>query len=165
MHIFNIGIEITSVEGLLFKGDCVIIPTALCKVMKEKLQHGHIGIQRTRAIASQIMFWHSLHAEITDMISKCSACTENQAYQQKELLIFHEIPTEPWFKVGMVLFLFRSKSYLVVVDYYSSYMEACHLYHQTKSRDVISHVKAIFARFGIPRVVISDNGPQFSSTD
>ena len=99
--------EITSAEGLLFKGDRVIIPTVLCKVMKEKLHHGHIGIQRTRARARQVMFWPSLNAEITDMISKCSACIENQAYQQKEPLIFHEIPTEPWFKVlewnGLVL--------------------------------------------------------------
>ena len=65
----------------------------------------------------------------------------------------------------MDLFSFCNKSYLVVVDYYSNYIEVCHLYHQTKSPDVISHVKAIFAHFGIPRVVISDNGPQFSSTD
>ena len=157
--------EITSAEGLLFKGDRVIISTALRKVMKEKLHHGHIGIQRTRARARQVMFWPGRNAEITDMISKCSACIENQAYQQKELVMFHEIPTEPWFKVGMDLFLFRNKSYLVVVDYYSNYIEVCHLYHQTKSPDVISHVKAIFACFGIPRVVISDNGPQFSSTD
>ena len=143
----------------------MIIPTALHKVMKEKLHHGHIGIQRTRDCARQVMFWPALDAEITDMISKCSACIENQAYQQKERLIFHEIPTEPWFKVGMDLFSFRNKSYLVVVGYYSNYIEVCHLYHQTKSPDVISHVKAIFACFGIPRVVISDNGPQFSSTD
>ena len=94
MHIFNIN-EITSAEGLLFKGDRVIIPAALCKLMKKKLHHGHTGIQRTRALARQVMFWPSVNAKITDMISKCSACIENQAYQQKEPLIFHEIPTEP----------------------------------------------------------------------
>ena len=65
----------------------------------------------------------------------------------------------------MDLFSFCNKSYLVVVDYCSNYIEVCHLYHQTKSPDVISHIKAIFACLGIPRVVISDNGPQFSSTD
>ena len=64
----------------------------------------------------------------------------------------------------MDLFSFRNKSYLVIVDYYSNYIKVCHLYHQTKSPDVISHVKAILARFGIPRVVISDNCPQFSSS-
>ena len=65
----------------------------------------------------------------------------------------------------MDFFSFRNKSYLVVVLYYSNYIEVCHFYHQTMSPNVISHVKAIFAHFGIPRVVISDNGPQFSSTD
>ena len=73
----------------------MIIPTALRQVIKERLHHGHIGIQRTRARARQVMFWPGLNDEITDMISKCSACIENQAYQQKESLIFHEIPTEP----------------------------------------------------------------------
>ena len=143
----------------------MIIPTALRKVMKEKLHHGHIGIQRTRARARQVMFWPCPNAEITDMISKCSACIENQANQQKEPLILHQIPTEPSFKVGMDLFSFHNKSYLVIVDYCSNYIKVCHLYHQTMSPDVISHVKAIFALFGIPRVIISDNGPQFSSTD
>ena len=52
----------------------MIILTALRKVMKEKLHQGHIGIQRTRVRARQVMFWPSLNAEITDMISKCSAC-------------------------------------------------------------------------------------------
>ena len=28
---------------------------------------------------------------------------------------------------------------------------------------VISHLKSIFARHGIPEVVVSDNGPQYSS--
>lgn len=65
----------------------------------------------------------------------------------------------------MDLFSFRNKSYLTVVDYYSNYIEVCLLNHHTESLDVISHVKAIFARFGIPRVVISDNGPQFASSD
>ena len=100
----------------------MIIPTALRKVMKEKLHHGHIGIQRTRARARQVMFWPGLNAEIIDMISKCSACIENQAYQQKEPPIFHEIPTELWFKVGMDLFLFRNKSYLVIIGYYSRFV-------------------------------------------
>ena len=31
------------------------------------------------------------------------------------------------------------------------------------SKSVINHTKSIFARYGIPETVISDNGPQFSS--
>ena len=32
-------------------------------------------------------------------------------------------------------------------------------------QEVINHLKAIFARHGIPETVISDNGPQYSSAD
>uniref|UniRef100_A0A7N8YPR4 Integrase catalytic domain-containing protein n=1 Tax=Mastacembelus armatus TaxID=205130 RepID=A0A7N8YPR4_9TELE len=54
--------------------------------------------------------------------------------------------------------------YLVVVDYFSRYVEIAQL-SNTKSTDVIVHLKSIFARHGIPEVLMSDNGPQFSGQD
>ncbi len=48
---------------------------------------------------------------------------------------------------------------LLVVDYYSRYVEIAHL--SQKSSNVIEHFKSIFARHGIPETVITDNGPQF----
>ena len=36
---------------------------------------------------------------------------------------------------------------------------------QTTSVTVIEHCKSIFARFGIPEIVLSDNGPQFHSRE
>ena len=52
--------------------------------------------------------------------------------------------------------------YLLIVDYYSRYMEIARLNRQT-AEEVINHTKSIFARHGIPEIVISDNGPQFGS--
>lgn len=53
---------------------------------------------------------------------------------------------------------------LLVVDYYSNYPEVA-LLTGTTSKQVIAHMKAIFAGHGIPDVVVSDNGPQFASQD
>ena len=39
------------------------------------------------------------------------------------------------------------------------------LFPTTSFRFEISHLKAIFARHGIPETVISDNGPQYSSAE
>ena len=33
----------------------------------------------------------------------------------------------------------------------------------TTAASVITHLKSIFARHGIPQVVVSDNGPQYSA--
>ena len=48
------------------------------------------------------------------------------------------------------------------MDYYSNFWEVDNL-SSTESISVIRKLKAHFARYGIPDVVMSDNGPQFSS--
>ena len=50
----------------------------------------------------------------------------------------------------------------MIVDYYSRYMEIAYL-KQTTTEEVVIQTKRIFARHGIPEVVVSDNGPQYSS--
>ena len=49
-------------------------------------------------------------------------------------------------------------------DYYSRFMEVQKL-NTTTSSSVVTHLKSIFARFGIPTTMISDNGPQFDSQE
>ena len=52
----------------------------------------------------------------------------------------------------------------MLVDYYSQYVEVQKL-STTTSAGVISFLKAMFARHGIPTTLLSDNGPQFSSKE
>lgn len=59
------------------------------------------------------------------------------------------------------MFQLNGKDYLVVMDYYSNYPEFA-LLTDTSAKQVILHLKTIFARHGIPVTVVSDNGPQFS---
>ena len=77
-------------------------------------------------------------------------------------MIPHEIPDQPWIKIGVDLFNLKSKNYLLVVDYHSKFFEVC-LLADTLSSTIVTHMKSIFARQGIPKIVVSDNGPQFSS--
>lgn len=51
----------------------------------------------------------------------------------------------------------------MTADYYSRYFELDKL-QTTTSASVISKLKAAFAQHGIPEAVISDNGPQYSSS-
>ena len=50
------------------------------------------------------------------------------------------------------------------MDYFSRYFEIARL-PDTKSSTVVTHMKSIFARHGIPREVRSDNGPQYTSQE
>ena len=82
--------------------------------------------------------------------------------QRAEPLISTQLPDLPWQKVGTDLFHWKNHQYLLVVDYYSRYIEISKL-NGTTADDVINHTKSIFARHGIPELVYSDNGPQFHS--
>ena len=68
----------------------------------------------------------------------------------------------PWEKVGSDLFHCLGQNYLLLVDYCSNFPEIC-LLKDTHSSTVITHMKSIFARYGIPKTIVSDNGPQYSS--
>ena len=60
------------------------------------------------------------------------------------------------------LFQWKNRIYLLLSDYYSRFIEITRL-DRTTMAEVIRRMKSIFARHGIPEVVVSDNGPQYSS--
>ncbi|KAJ8356744.1 hypothetical protein SKAU_G00195380 [Synaphobranchus kaupii] len=71
------------------------------------------------------------------------------------------VPDRPWQRVGTDLFFWEKKSYLLVVDYFSRYIEVAQL-NLASPNTVIAALKEAFSRHGIPETVMSDNGPQYS---
>lgn len=49
------------------------------------------------------------------------------------------------------------------MDYYSKYIELISLPNGYSANIVVTHLKSIFARHGIPLQIVSDNGPPFNS--
>ncbi|XP_035679020.1 uncharacterized protein K02A2.6-like [Branchiostoma floridae] len=85
--------------------------------------------------------------------------------QQKETLLSHPVPMRPWEKVGIDMFNFRGKEYLITVDYFSNFFEIDNCVDTARSATIIKKLKMQFARHGIPDTVMSDNGPQFLSAE
>ena len=84
--------------------------------------------------------------------------------QPREILQQHEIPAQPWTKIGADLFKLQGMHYLLVSDYYSRFPVIRRLSGLT-TQSVTGQLKSIFSEYGIPVRVISDNGPQFASTE
>ncbi|KFD51263.1 hypothetical protein M514_07863 [Trichuris suis] len=73
-----------------------------------------------------------------------------------------------WHTVGIGVLQLReskcgNKYLLVLQDYYSEWIEAQAMKDQ-KAGTVVSRLIEIFSRFGFPKVVHSDQGPNFGST-
>ena len=84
--------------------------------------------------------------------------------QPRETLQQYEIPAQPWTKIGANLFELQGKHYLLVAEYYSRFPVIRRLSGLT-TQSVIGQLKSIFSEYGIPVTVMSDNGPQFASTE
>lgn len=61
----------------------------------------------------------------------------------------------------MDLFELGGNHYLLVVEYLSKCPDLAKLESHT-FKCVITHVKSMISKYGIPDIIISDNGPQFS---
>ena len=89
-------------------------------------------------------------------------CQENLPTQRKEPLITTPLPERAWKKIGTDLYKHEGKQFLVVIYYYSRFPEIAFMSSIT-SDAVINKLKHLFARWGVPDEILSDNGPQFSS--
>ena len=150
---YNLRDELTVVSNLILKGNKIVIPST-----------GHLGIERTKSNARSTMYWPNIDKNINEMISNCNACQKYRNLNPREPLFSHEIPKDVWNKVATDLFVSLNKLYLIVIDYTSKYFEIAQL-PDASSDTVITHMRSIFARHGIPKVVFSDNGPQYSSLE
>ncbi|UYV65997.1 K02A2.6-like [Cordylochernes scorpioides] len=148
-------------NGLLMRGCRLVIPASMKLEILDKLHAGHFGITKTRLRARETIWWPGISEEIAETVRKCSVCIQ-EAVSKHEPLIPTNFPTRPWQKIGMDLFKFENKWYLVVIDYYSRFPEVVQLDRLT-ANVVVRSCKSIFARHGIPETVVSDNGTQFGA--
>ena len=158
---YHIASELSVEDGILLRGCRIVIPEILRHDILERLHKGHQGIVKCRARARQSVWWPGLSSELEKLVKNCNLCCKEQ-YQRAEPLRSSELPDLPFQKVGTDLFEWSNRTYLLLIDYYSRYIEIALLNHPT-AREVITHLKSIFARHGIPEQVILDNGPQYSS--
>lgn len=156
--------ELTVVDDIVMKGSKFIIRSSLRKQILEKIHKGHLGEVKCKCRAREVMYWPRINQDISQTTASCELCCTYKPKQQAEPLMTHPVPHRPYYKVGTDLFECDGKSYRVVTDYFSNFPEVGVL-QSTSSKAVISYLKTVFPRHGIPCELFSDNGPQFSSCE
>ena len=156
--------ELTVVHGILLKSSRIVVPSAMRLQVLDKVHEGHQGIVKCRERAKTSIWWPGLSREIQDLIENCKICAKHRQ-RRAEPLMPTPFPERPWQMIGTDLFEHEKLNYLIVVDYFSRYIEVAAMQKTMKSHEVIRALKAIFARHGIPEEVRSDNGPQYASAE
>ena len=126
----------------------------------EATHTSHIGVEACIRRARDSLYWPCMTTELKEYIAKCNVCMAHCSEQSKEPIQQHDFAARPWSKVAADLCDLNGRTLLVISDYYSNYIEVARITSIT-SRSIIRELKAVFARFGIPEVFVTDNGAQF----
>ena len=158
---WNIRDKISSYDGVLVKGERLIIPRNMRQEMLKIIHASHMGIEKCKRRAKDIVYWPGMLSQIEDIVSTCSVCNTYLRSNTKEPMIPQEVPSRPWAQVGADLFEIKGQHFLLLIDYYSGFIEVSTL-TGTRSNQIITHCKSQFSRYGIPDLLITDNAPQFA---
>ncbi|XP_014675268.1 PREDICTED: uncharacterized protein K02A2.6-like [Priapulus caudatus] len=161
---FDLRDSLSCVDGIIVKGEAIVIPSKLRPSIKARLHSAHLGYDSMLRRARGTVYWPGMAGDIKQLADTCETCQEGKPRNSREPLRQHEDGDAPWQKVGMDLFEVLGKHYLVVVDYYSGFIEVEPVESMTSAR-IVKILKRQFARFGIPQLIMSDGGPQFVSAE
>lgn len=96
--------ELHVMDVLVFKANKLVVPENLRKEMITKIYYNHLGLEKCKNRAREIMYCPFMSKEIEDVILNCHLCNSYKKVQIREPLMPREVPDEPWQMVGMDLF-------------------------------------------------------------
>lgn len=153
--------ELVILDGLLMKGNRVVVPSALRTETLTRLHDGHQGLTATLQRARRSVYWPNLQADISATLQSCDAC-QIHANKKPRIPDRQVSASRPMEILGVDLMHFKGKIFLVSVDYFSGYISVDFLTTET-SDAVIRALNNQFRKFGLAERIISDNGPCFKA--
>ncbi|CAJ2668337.1 unnamed protein product [Trifolium pratense] len=154
---------------------CVDEDTAdyILREVHEGINAQHLG---GRSLARKALragyYWPTMQQDAKDHVKKCDKC---QRHGDMHLAPPRELKSlsSPWPFAwwGMDLLgpftkgLYQNRYLIVAVDYFTKWVEAEPLSDITSLRILRFFKRNVLARFGIPQVVVTDNGTQFTDKD
>jgi hypothetical protein len=161
---YQVKAELSVVDGLLVYRDRIVVPTEMRQEVLACLHESHQGISKCRERAESAIWWPQISRDIKALVEQCKICCENRKSQQEQPLKPTVLPERPWSQLATDILEFRKKTYMVVVDYYSRWIDIKFLPNIT-SKTLIGKFKSLFATHGIPDVLISDNATPYVSSE
>lgn len=152
-------------NGCLLRGLRVYVPTELRKRVLDELHTAHFGITRMKALARSYCWWPRLDVDIENITKNCLQCQQTRANPKKVTTHVWESAKNPFERVHVDFAgPFMGKYFFILIDAYTKWPEI-YVIPNITTEITIEKCREIFSRFGIPEVLVSDNGTQFTSNE
>lgn len=149
----NIRNELTCEEGILLRGEAIVVPVVLRQNVLKQIHHGHFGEIKCINRAKSAVYWPGYIEQIKNLVASCNKCQKNRSQNPAQPWYPVDLPEHPFQKVGCDLFEFNGVQHLLVVDYHSKWPCAVPLKTMSSS-SVIAEMDRIFSDFGAPSTLI-----------
>lgn len=157
--------ELSVFGNSVFKNDKIVLPNVLRTKAIESAHQGHMGIGSTKRILREHFWWPGMSSAVESFIRRCDTCLLLSKKNPPIPLTNRELPRGPWEILQIDFFTdkeFGFGEFLVIVDTYSRYLNIIEM-RQMDADATIKALNEIFAEWGFPLVMQSDNGPPFQS--
>ncbi|KAL0810732.1 hypothetical protein ABMA28_010054 [Loxostege sticticalis] len=160
---WNRRLELYEDLGCVMWGRRLVIPVS-CRDRVVKIIHeSHMGIVKSKALARSYVWWPGIDEAVEAACRACGVCAAHADSPPHQAPRLWPWPPKPWTRIHIdFLGPIYNKMYLVVIDSSSKWIEVYQV-PSTAASTTITKLRELWARFGIPRQVVSDNGPPFSS--
>ena len=165
---YQIRNELSVDNGILLKGHCIVIPSKFRDQILKLAHSQHQGIVKCKALLRQKVWWPGINTDIEKFIASCHACQVTTPSTQKvEPLQMTDMPNHPWDTIAADIKgpFPTGENLLVLLDYRSRYPIVFVMKRGVTSQQIIKKLDKTFSMFGFPRKLLTDNGPQFISTE
>ncbi|XP_044751842.1 uncharacterized protein K02A2.6-like [Coccinella septempunctata] len=122
-------------------------------------------MEKMKALARSAVYWPNIDSDIEEKCKKCVPCLINKANPPHTELTPWPLATKPWERVHVdYMGPIKGLHFLIIRDAYTKWMEVFPVSKITSS-NTVRHLRESFARYGIPELVVSDNGTQLVSRE
>jgi hypothetical protein len=151
-------------NGLVLRGDRIVVPKSLQKRVIELAHQGHQGIVKTKALIRSKVWFTGIDKAVEDTITHCKICQANASSTSYAPLLPSKMPEGPWQQVSGDFFgpMPDGTYYFVNHDEYSRW-PAVDRIRSTSFEKAKEILDKLFAMIGVPIRYKTDNGPPFNS--
>ncbi|XP_054272899.1 uncharacterized protein K02A2.6-like [Macrosteles quadrilineatus] len=129
-----------------------------------ELHVGHLGMDKMKALARSYCTWRNIDKDIEQLVRTCKQCRLKQNQPAKEPNHPWLTPQGPWERVHIDFAgPMQGQWYFIIVDAFTKWIEVIPT-KNTSTEWCIRELRKTFATFGLPLVLVSDNGSQFTSS-
>ena len=123
-----------------------------------------MGIVKMKQIARGLVWWPKIDKQLELTTSKCEGCLSTRNAPPKVQIHPWEPCKSPWERIHLDFASNQMGKFLICVDAFSKWPEVIPM-RSTAAPFLIDAMKVLFSRWGLPKKVVSDNGPEFISKE